>query len=202
VTPHDPPSPPALHLTAVAAVARNRVIGREGTLPWHLPEDLRHFKRTTKGRVCLMGRKTFDSILTDLGSPLPARTSVVLTRSRAFAAQHAGDARVVVAHTLDDLLTAAAHAAGPDAADPDRGPCLIGGAELYRLLLPRCDRLVLTEVNADLPGDALFPDLDPADWIETARRHHPADAAHAFACTFRTLDRRPTAEPGTTTPKH
>ena len=180
---------PTLHLTAVVAAARNGVIGRDGGLPWHLPEDLRHFKRTTRGRVCLMGRRTFDSILAALGSPLPARTSVVVTRSREFAAAQAGRERVLVAHTADELLDAARRAAGPDAADPERGPCVIGGAEVYHLLLPRCQRLVLTEVDAVVNGDARFPEMDPSAWREISRATHGPDGSHAFGFVIRVLER-------------
>ena len=138
-------------VSLVAALARNRVIGAGDRLPWHLPEDLRRFKRLTMGAPVIMGRKTHDSI----GRPLPGRRNIVVTRQ--------ADARwdgCEVARSLDDAIALAADA--PEV-------FVIGGGELYRLALSRADRLYLTLIDADYEGDAFFPEFDPADWRETAR---------------------------------
>jgi len=136
--------------TIIVAVAANGVIGRDNEMPWHLPDDLRHFKALTLGRTLLMGRRTFDSI----GRPLPGRRTVVLTRQRNWT--HAG---VDVIHTLDDARTLLRSG----------NVVLAGGGELYAELLDEIDTLELTEIHRQVDGDARFPDVDPAIWRETAR---------------------------------
>ena len=136
--------------TIVVAVAANGVIGRDNEMPWHLPDDLRHFKALTLGRTLLMGRRTFDSI----GRPLPGRRTVVLTRQRDWS--HPG---VEVIHTLDDARTLLRSG----------NVVLAGGGELYAELLDEIDTLELTEIYREVDGDARFPDVDPAIWRETAR---------------------------------
>ena len=138
-------------VSLVAALARNRVIGAGNRLPWHLPEDLKRFKRLTTGAPVIMGRKTHESI----GKPLPGRRNIVVTRQPG-ASWHGCE----VVHSLEAALAAAGDA--PEA-------FVIGGAELYALALPRADRMYLTLVDADHAGDAWFPEFDPADWRETAR---------------------------------
>jgi dihydrofolate reductase len=162
-------------LEFVVAVARNGVIGRGNELPWRLPADLQHFKRTTMGHAVLMGRRTWDSI----GRPLPGRENVVLTRDRAFAP---AGARVV--HSVEEAL----------AAVPATGALMvIGGAQLYAELLPRADVLHLTEVHADVEGDVRFPGWDVPgwrdEWRETWREEHPADERHAHSFAFARLER-------------
>lgn len=157
-------------LEFVVAVARNGVIGRENALPWRLPADLRHFKRLTMGKPILMGRRTFDSI----GRPLPGRRNVVLTSDRQWRAEG-----VVVARTLDEARAAA----------ESDVLMVIGGAELYRALLPHASVVHLTEVHADVEGDTHFPPLARDEWRETSREEHPADAEHAHAFAFVTLER-------------
>ena len=156
----------------VAAVAGNGVIGRGQQLPWHLPDDLRHFKAITIGKPILMGRRTFASI----GRALPGRRNLVLTH-----AARAPVAGVEVVHSLDEALQLCATAAEL---------CVIGGAEVYRLALPQATRIYLTRVNADVEGDVRFPDIDWSQWQETARREHPPDAMHNHALSFITLERR------------
>lgn len=158
-------------LSQIVALGRNRVIGAGNALPWRLPDDLAHFKRLTLGKPVLMGRKTWES----LGRPLPGRDNLVITRNPGY---HAAGARVFA--SLDTALAACSDA--PEI-------MLIGGAELYAQTLPICDRLYLTEIDAAPDGDAFFPALDPADWRETAAEPHPADARHAHAFTWRTLER-------------
>ena len=157
-------------ITLVLARADNGVIGRDGAMPWHLPDDLRHFRAVTTGKPMVMGRKTFDS----LPGLLPGRRHIVLTRDAAWRAQGAEVAR--------DVDAALALAGPGDVA-------VIGGAQIFGLFLPRADRIELTEVHAAPDGDAIVPAFDAADWRETARRAHPAaDGQPAFI--FVTLERR------------
>lgn len=173
-------------LAAIVAMGTNRVIGRDGDLPWRLPDEIAHFKKTTLGRVVIMGRRTFD----ELGKPLPKRTNLVVTRSRTWA--HEG---VHAAHNLEAAIDLARELAGPDAwRDIDRCPVVIGGGQVYRLALPHLDRLYLTEVDAAPEGDTRFPDLDEAEWAEIESREHPADDRHPHAFRVRVLDRRAPAE--------
>lgn len=159
-------------LELVAALARNRVIGRGNALPWHLPEDLKFFKRLTLGQPVLMGRRTWDSI----GRPLPGRQNLVLTRERGFAASGAS-----VVHSLEEARAAAGAVAALR---------VIGGAELYRLCLPRASVMYLTLVDAVVEGDVYFPEWSPGDWAEVSRAAHPADERHAYPYAFVTLERR------------
>ena len=131
------------------------VIGRDGALPWHLPEDLAHFKRVTSGHVVVMGRRTYESI----GRPLPRRTNVVVTRQREWTAEG-----VVTAGSFAEALAAAA--------DHDGDVMVIGGGEVYRLAMPLADEQVLTEVHCSPDGDAYYPAFDRHDWTETAREPH------------------------------
>ncbi len=162
-------------IVLIAAHDENGVIGREGDLPWRLPEDLKRFRRLTLGHTILMGRKTWES----LGKPLAGRDNWVLSRDAAFA-----PAGARVFRTLDAAL--AAHSYDK----PDDDLMVIGGAEIYRQALPQADRLELTRVQARFDGDAHFPSIDPAEWIETVEAEHPADARHAHAFSFVTLLRR------------
>ena len=136
----------------VAAVAENGVIGADGAIPWHLPEDFAHFRRTTLGGVLVMGRATYDSI----GRPLPGRTTIVLTRDPSWSAEG-----VLVAHDLDEALALAAERATT--------VYVAGGAAVYALALPIADEQVLSEVHARPEGDTRYPDFDRAQWRETAR---------------------------------
>lgn len=136
-------------LTLVVARATNGVIGRDGKLPWHIPEDLKRFKALTLGKPMIMGRRTFES----LPGLLPGRRHVVLTRDRDWQAEGAE-----VAHTVDEALTLA----GDDAS-------VIGGAEIFALFEPLADRWELTEVQVDMPGDVVMPAPDPARWREVWR---------------------------------
>ncbi len=154
----------------VAAIANNGVIGRDGGLPWRLPEDLKHFRALTLGKTVLMGRRTWNS----LGKPLTGRDNWVLTRDAAF---EAPGARTFA--TLDAAL--AAHEHGE--------LMVIGGAELYRQTLPLAARLELTRVDAEVEGDTLFPEIDNGVWREIARVDHPADERHAYPYRFVTLMR-------------
>lgn len=157
----------------VLARARNGVIGANGTLPWHLPPDLRHFKALTQARPMIMGRKTFDS----LPGLLPGRRHIVLTRSQDWVEDGAE-----VVHSMEEAI---ATANAPHVA-------VIGGAEIFTLFLPHADRIELTEVHAEPQGDTVLPPFDPAAWQESARTDHPADPEHRDrpAFSFVTLVRR------------
>ena len=158
-------------ITLIVARAQNGVIGRDGKLPWHLPADLKRFKALTMGTVMVMGRKTFDS----LPGLLPGRRHVVLTRDPDWHAEGAE-----IAHDVDEAL----RLAGDDPVS------VIGGADILRLFFPLADRIELTEVLEDVPGDTLIDDpRDDGDWRETFCEDHPAvDGRPAFR--FLALDRR------------
>lgn len=156
-------------IALVAALARNRVIGRQNALPWRLPADLRRFKALTLGHPVVMGRKTHESILAALGRPLPGRLNIVVTRSADYAA-----AGCIVAASVEAAFAAAA---------PADEIYVIGGAEIYRAALPHAHQLHLTEIDADFPGDAWFPELPPGVWREVSREGHPPgdEFAHRYA---------------------
>jgi len=158
-------------VTIVIARAENGVIGRDGKLPWHLPEDLKRFKALTTGTSMVMGRKTFDS----LGRLLPNRQHIVLTRDRSWSAQGAD-----VAHDVPGALALA------------REPriSVIGGADIVRLFHALADRVELTEIHAAIEGDTILPPFHPAHWRETARETHPASEnrpAYSFVTLTRTM---------------
>ncbi len=152
-------------ITLIVAVADNGVIGRDNTLPWHLPDDLRRFKSLTLGKPVVMGRKTFESI----GKPLPGRMNIVVTRETNY---HRDG--IVVVHGGDEAVRAAADA--PEI-------MVIGGADLFRLFLPRAGRIHLTRVHGDIAGDVRWPPLDDT-WSLVSSEPHDADARHAYAMTF------------------
>jgi len=151
-----------MELVAIAAVAENGVIGVDGEMPWHIPEDLAHFKRATTGHPVIMGRVTYESIAADLGGPLPGRTNVVLSRSGVDAPDD-----VIVVDGPDAALDAVAERSdGGSGADR---AFVIGGATIYEMFLPDADRLLLTEVQDRYDGDTYFPDWDRELWTELAR---------------------------------
>jgi dihydrofolate reductase len=161
-------------ISMVVAATDNDVIGRDNGMPWHLPDDLKYFKARTMGKPMLMGRKTFESI----GKPLPGRTSIVLTRDRAWRAP----AGVVVVHSIEEAL---AYARAGSAAEL----CAIGGAEVFRLVWPIAKRLFLTRIHANIPGDTFFPKPDSREWKEVERVEHAADERNPYPMSFVTLDR-------------
>ena len=161
-----------IEISLIAALDRNYAIGRNGAMPWHLPDDLKRFKALTLGKPVLMGRKTALAI----GRALPGRTNLVLTRgdSVPFAGQ-------IVVHALDEAI---AYARGAELA-------VIGGGEIYALALPHATRLHLTWIDTEVAeADAFFPRFDVHEWIETSREQHVADARHALAMTFVDYSRR------------
>lgn len=168
-------------LALVVAVAENGVIGRNGDLPWRLPDELRYFKRLTVGHTLIMGRKTFESI----GRPLPRRRSLVLTRDAGFAAEG-----IETAQSLDQALAMARRS--PNETGDQAGPNIfvVGGSSVYRLALPRARHLFLTRVHAEPDGDTFFRPISDLEWKTVASEHHAADDRHAHAFTMEHL-RRP-----------
>lgn len=142
-------------ISIIAAVARNGVIGKGNRLLWHLPEDMRHFRETTRGKPVIMGRKTWES-LPDSFRPLPGRLNIVVSRNPSYQSPEA-----LRASTLDEAISKAGHA---------EELFVIGGAELYRLAMPLADRLYLTEIDQDFDGDAFFPGISAGDWREVSRK--------------------------------
>jgi len=166
----------------VVAMTGAGVIGAGGTLPWHLPADLRRFRRITLGHPVVMGRRTHESI----GRPLPQRHNIVVTRRSDY---RAPDCTVV--HGLEQALQAAAG---------DGEVMVIGGAALYREALAGAGRIYLTEVHADLAGDVYFPAFDRDAWVEISREDHLPDANNAQAYSFVVLERRSARPPSTIAP--
>jgi dihydrofolate reductase len=157
----------------IVAVSSNGIIGRAGDLPWHLPADLRHFKRTTMGHHLILGRATWDEV----GRPLPGRTMIVVTRSPSFAPEG-----VLVAHSIEEAL---------GLVGDDDEPFIGGGAEIYRQALDAdlVDRLYLTRIHAHVDGDTHFPAVDWERWLLADRIDHPADEKNPFAYSFERYDR-------------
>lgn len=158
-------------ITMVVAMTRNRVIGRDKGMPWHLPADLRHFRRVTLGHSVIMGRRTFESI----GRALPKRRNIIVTRDRDFAAPECA-----CAPSPEDAIALAG----------DGEIMVIGGGRLYAAMLARCTRIHLTLIDTELEGDTYFPDLPENEWKEVSREDHAADADNAHAYSFRVLERR------------
>src|SRR6185437_6758378 len=153
-------------ISLVAALDRHRAIGRDGAMPWHLPDDLKRFKALTLGKPVLMGRKNALAI----GRPLPGRSNLVMTR-----AQSAPFDTQIVVHSLDEAVARAG----------DADLMVIGGGEVYALALSRAAGLHLTEIDAvTADADTFFPAFDRRDWHEAMREHHAADVRHAFAFDF------------------
>ena len=146
-------------IALIAAVADNGIIGRNGEMPWHLPADLTHFKETTMGHPVIMGRRTYESIASHIGGPLPGRTNIVLSRS---------DPEVPTDVIVVDSTDAAIKAASAVDNTTD-AVYVIGGATVYEQFLPQADRLVLTELEASYEGDTAFPEWDRSEWHEVDR---------------------------------
>jgi dihydrofolate reductase len=157
-----------MDLTIIAAVARNRVIGKNGRIPWRLHDDLARFRQLTTGQAVVMGRKTYESI----GRPLPGRQNVVLSRNRNWWPQYPG--LVLVAATFDEAVRLSA----------GKKLFVIGGAEVYALALPHTTQMFLTEVEADVPGDTIFPFFDKHDWAIVSKTRHEKDARNDFPFYF------------------
>lgn len=158
-------------VSLVAAMAENGVIGRDGKLPWHLPDEIKHFKTLTIDHTVIMGRKTYEEV----GRPLPNRRNVVISRHRDFR-----PSGVTVVPNLDEALALGA---------TESEVFVIGGGEIYRLALPRADRLYLTVVHTVVEGDTTFPPLDQSAWVLEDEQFHPADERHSASFSIRRYSR-------------
>lgn len=160
------------HLTLVVAIDAKNGMGVDNQLPWHLPEDLAHFKRVTLGKPIIMGRKTYDSI----GRPLPKRRNIVITRNSAWHAEG-----VESANSLDDAI---AMLGGEPAS-------VIGGAQIFREAMDRADAMIVTHIGHSFRCDTFFPAIDPAVWVETARENHHHDGnGYGYDYAFVTYARK------------
>ncbi|MFP4154476.1 MAG: type 3 dihydrofolate reductase [Halothiobacillaceae bacterium] len=161
-----------MHISLISALAQNNVIGDGNRLPWRLPADLKRFKTLTMGKPIVMGRRTYESI----GRLLPGRQTIIISRNPEFRVEGA-----TVVHGLDEALEAAGDA---------EETMICGGADIYFQFLPRADRMYLTLVHDDVPGDAHFPAFNRREWDTIEEEHHPADADNPHPYSFLTLARR------------
>ena len=157
-------------ITIIAAIAKNRVIGNNNRLIWHLPADLRFFKTTTMGHALIMGRKTFESF----EKPLPGRKMIVISRQPDYMA-----AGTTVAQSLPEALSLV---------PASMEAFIIGGAQIYKLALPIANRMMLTILEADFEGDTIFPEYDETEWRLVHTDHHPADDKHPWPFSFNTYE--------------
>jgi dihydrofolate reductase len=169
-------------VTLIAAVSKNQVIGKNNDLPWQLPDDTKYFMQTTRQHVVIMGRKNYDSI-PEKFRPLPQRTNIVVTRQEKFQAPDC-----IVVNTLEAALAEARRR-------NEQETFVIGGAEIYKLSLPYADKLYLTEIDADIPGDTFFPPWDRTGWREISRLHHTADERHAYPFDFVVYEKKDHPDP-------
>jgi dihydrofolate reductase len=166
-----------MKISMIAAVAENRVIGKDNDLVWRLPDDMKFFMQKTTGHHVIMGRKNFES-LPPKYSPLPNRTNIVITRQEEFFIDGAH-----VVHTFDDALKIAKD-------KEDEEVFIIGGGEIYKIGLAVADIMYLTEVKASFDGDAYFPEYDKNQWVEVERVNHPIDDKHKYEFDFVTYKHR------------
>lgn len=161
-----------MSLSIIVAMARNRTIGINNTLPWRCPEDLKHFKALTMGHHMIMGRKTFDSI----GKPLPGRTTVVVTRDR-----HLKIEGCLIAHSLQDAIKLC---------EKDSETFIVGGADIYAQSLALADTLYITEMQQDAEGDVHFPEVDKDRWSEISREVHNQETPQPLEYHFATYRKK------------
>jgi len=160
-----------MNINIVVAIAANNAIGKNNELLWHLPKDLKHFKKLTTGHTVIMGRKTFDSV----GKPLPNRRNIVVTR------QNIQIKGCEVVNSLEAALELTNHELEVD---------IVGGAEIYKQAMPLTNFIYLTIVHQDFEADTFFPEIDYTQWQEMSREDHQTDEKHAFPFSFITLKRR------------
>lgn len=177
--------PPRAIIGLVVAADEAGGIGKDGGLPWHLPNDLKFFKRVTSGHPVVMGRKTHQSI----GKALPGRANVVVSRDPDYRPAEG----CVSAPAIDTALAMARRMEGGETI------MVIGGAEVFRAVLPRADRIYLTRVHATFPADTFLPDIDETEWREAWREDQPADERNAYRHTFVLLERRRSGGEGSRT---
>ncbi len=167
-----------MEIALIWAMARNRVIGRNNGLPWRLPDEMRHFMRTTMGQPVIMGRRTFES----MNKPLPGRANIVMTTRADYAAEN-----IDVVGDFDAALKVAARRVLSSDGDT---VFVIGGARIYALALPVAHRLYVTRIDAELEGDTWFPEVDWGQWEEISSEHHDADAANEYSFRIVTYIRK------------
>ena len=155
----------------IAAMGSNRVIGKDNDIPWHLPDDFKYFKNTTKGHHVIMGRKNWESLPHSF-QPLPGRPNIVITRQEEYALEEAA-----VVKSLDAALSITRE-------NGEKEAFIIGGGEIYRMGLELADRIYLTEINGVFDGQVTFPEFDKNVWKEESREHHPADERHKYSFDF------------------
>ena len=160
-----------MRISIIVAASENNVIGRENDIPWHLPDDLKYFRKKTEGHPIIMGRKTFESLP---NGALPKRRNIVVTRDSEYAAEGCE-----VASSLEEAIMFAKDGNSTEEI------FIIGGAEIYKHAMPFANYLYLTRVHAWIKGDKFFPEIGP-EWEQVVREDHPADEKHKFACTFLT----------------
>jgi len=159
-------------ITLIAAIAENKVLGKDNTIIWHLPDDFKHFKALTSHHYIIMGRKTFESF----PKPLPNRTHVIITRQQDYVVPEG----CIVVHSLKEALEKTKN-------EPE--VFVIGGGEIYHQALQYADKLELTQIHASFEGDAFFPEFSTSDWQLVSENYHPKDERHAYAFTFQTYIR-------------
>jgi len=161
-------------LSAIVAVAKNNIIGKDNDIPWYLPADLKYFKKVTSGHHIIMGRKCYESI----GRPLPKRTNIVVTRNPFFIATGC-----LITHNV-------AEAVGLAKANDETEAFIIGGGQIYDIAMPHIDRLYLTEVDLAVDGDIFFPEVDENQWELISEQNHKADEKNEHDYTFKILERK------------
>ncbi len=167
-----------MKIVLIAAFAQNRVVGINNALPWHLPEDLKYFKRTTTGKAIIMGRKTYDSI----GRPLPNRTNIVISRK--------SELKIEGVKVVDSLQAAIDLAKEVNFINGVEEVMVIGGASIYEEALPKADRLYITHVHAEVAGDAYFPEVDLSQWQEVSRDDYVASESNPYDYSFVVYDNK------------
>ena len=163
-------------ISLIAALSKNRVIGKNNDLPWHLPDDMKYFMQTTKDHHVIMGRKNYDSI-PEKFRPLPNRTNIVVTRQKDFSAPNC-----TIVNSIEQGIAIAKKAG-------EQETFIIGGAQIYKEGMALTQRMYLTEIQAEIQGDTHFPEITYGKWKEISRIHHPADEKHKFKFDFVIYDR-------------
>ena len=161
-------------ISIIVGTSENGVIGHLNEIPWYLPRDLKHFANTTRGHACIMGRKTFESILKRLGHPLKDRKNIVITNQKDYKAEGA-----IVVHSWNDAVAAAE---GDEI-------FVSGGGEIYKLALPHTDRIIHTVIHTNVEGDSFFR-FDHDGWNLVSSESHPKDEKNEFDCTFNIYERK------------
>jgi len=161
-------------LSLIVAASENGVIGKDNDLPWHLPADLKHFKKITSGHCIIMGRNTYESI----GRPLPKRTNIVVSSNRSLAIEGC-----LVVHSVDEAIELTKQHESEEA-------FIIGGATLYNTCLDKAEKIYLTRVHTEIQGDTFFPEIDMNNWEVVSEEYHEKDEKHLYNFSFITLERK------------